>query len=666
MPADRTAERRPAHPRSVTEANGGAHAARAWSVNIWFLTGAIAIARLVLTGDRDILALNQPYDDYWFVSTAYRGIWEGSYDHLVFAQLQAYAVWLKLMMVIGVPGRLSIDLFWLGGSAYLALAVGRFCGSRWPAIGLFTFLAFHPYSIALFDRALSENLAACIGAIALAAMLDVWTWRRDGPKPAKRKHAASMLVALIAFAIAYHLRKEGVVLLAPLLLLAGWSLVHRRLWWHGLRSPALGILIGPAVATLALGLVLAGANEWRWGVFARYELAAPGYVKAVQALNAIDPQGPTPRWVTVTAATRARAYDVSPTFRELRPYLDGPAVESVVAQTERYSGVKGEIGNGWFYWTLRDMAAVAGWHRTAPAAEAKYRAMASEIEDAFEDGRLGRRSAPIPFVDPDWRKWLPLFPAACLGELRQVVAPLLEDLSRPPEDATSLQQTVYAMTVGRRSAFERASISGWLIAPRGTRIGLGDAATSETTLTLDGPQRPDVPGAFPFTLSASTSMTNAVLHVTTPDGAHAEKSLTLLAAGKMQRLEPLPEATVGIDSVSSPRPAPRADRWLPVLCLAWSALGWVLSIAGMIAIVLVGRTERPSERATRLVLILLAAAIIARAALLGLLDSSSWSGTQARYLLPAVPLFATFGMLGLWKLAERTRGSAPSRTGPSV
>jgi hypothetical protein len=47
----------------------------------WVLALAtLAMFRLILTGDRDILALNAPYDEFWFVHTATRMIWGGAYN----------------------------------------------------------------------------------------------------------------------------------------------------------------------------------------------------------------------------------------------------------------------------------------------------------------------------------------------------------------------------------------------------------------------------------------------------------------------------------------------------------------------------------------------------------------------------------------------------------
>jgi len=621
---------------------------------------AIVVVRLLLTADRDILAFNQPYDDYWFVAAARRWIWGGDYNHMAFAQLPLYAMWLKAWSLLGVPARLAIDLAWLAAIAYLAAALAAFCRKTWPGILLLLFLAFHPLSIAWFDRAWSDCLLAVCSLLVMAAMMEIWNLREVDARASPRKKMA-VVVASVAFAAALQMRKEGPLLLPPLLMLGLCSWYRRDRWWRGGNAARLGrpLLLYPLASALALGALLAGANHLRWGVFARYEVAAPGYLRAVSTLNAIDPGAATPRYVTVTAATRKAAYAASPTFRELQPYLEGALGEQVSRASAAYtSGVAGEIANGWFYWTLRDAAALAGWHSSAPAAEEKYGAMADELERAFVAGRLTQRTVLASFIDPDWRKWLPGLPRAFLAETGQVAD--LRDINLYldlPEDATPLQLDNYLIIAGRRNSLPaRASVAGWVVAPEGSEIGLGQAGEVPRWATLSGPARPDVPGGLPFLVSAAPGETPTQLQLRRPNGQTALLPLAALKAGQVQTMVGVPEATLGVDRLDLGERKFRANRWLAPALLAWSWLGALFAVAGFVALLL------PAGGAARVVLLLMVLAIVSRSGLLALIEASSWSALQnARYTFPAVPLFACFGVLGLWLLSNfcaRLRSSA--------
>src|SRR6185436_1080860 len=145
----------------------------------------------------------------------------------------------------GVPGRLAIDIAWLAASGYLAYALRNLTGARWVAALAFALLAFHPYGIFIFDRALSETLLTVLCAFALAGFIEAWNCHGAEGRGARKLIA--FIAITLAFAAAYHTRKEGIVLVAPLAILAACSIVNRRTWWseRGWRELAFPLLILP-------------------------------------------------------------------------------------------------------------------------------------------------------------------------------------------------------------------------------------------------------------------------------------------------------------------------------------------------------------------------------------------------------------------------------------
>ena len=77
----------------------------------------------------------------------------------------------------------------------------------------FCLLAFHPYIISIFDRALAETFLTVISAAVLGAGIELWNCRDEGSVFRRR---IAFIVFAAGFAIAHHTRKEGIVLLAPL------------------------------------------------------------------------------------------------------------------------------------------------------------------------------------------------------------------------------------------------------------------------------------------------------------------------------------------------------------------------------------------------------------------------------------------------------------------
>lgn len=606
----------------------------------------VVVFRLYLTGDRDILALNSPHDEYWYIESAFNRIWRGSYNEMTLIHLPVYSGWLAFLDILGIPARLAIDVSWLVASGYLAYAVGRLTKATWAAFAMFAFLAFHPYVIRIFDRALAETFLTVTTAAVLGAGIELWNRRAETASVAWR---VAMVTYCIGFAVAFHTRTEGVVLLVPLLLLACWSLYDRQNWWRrGARSALLIPLVAaPLLSTIVFGGVLSAGNYLKWGIWANQELAAPGYKNAMAALNAID-TGPTPKQITVTREMMSLAFKESPTFRELQPAMDGPTGSQWVAIASPYVAAKGEIGNGWFYWALRDVAARTGWHANAQLAELKYAAVGQELEQAFNAGRLKRRVMLSSFVDPDVAKWLPDLPTSIYNVTRLLVQPKYEYVESPLENAAPQQFDRYTAVTGRRQPSPRVELTGWVVAPPGSLIGLGSPVLPPQWQPL-GPRRADVPNALSFAIAVRDNLAPTELILQTPEGQRGSIAISALGVGKTATLSG-PALLLGVDALNVPGVKLRADGVLFKLGQLYSGLGYLSCLLAVMAIV--ASVVRKELTAATALMLLTIAAIGARVVLLAILDASSWSGTQARYVMPAVSFFGCLGLVSLSVLAK--------------
>ncbi len=618
----------------------------------WALIAIAAVWRLFLTGDRDILATDAPHDEFWYINTAFHHIWNMPYDQMAFMHLQTYAGWLAGLHLLGIPARFALDLAWLAASAYLAFSMEKLTRKHWTALPIFLFLAFHPYTLLIFDRALAETLLTVLSAATLAAAIEVWNRRDEAPSWRSRSACAMYTVG---FALAYQTRKEGIVIAVPLVLLFIWSLIRWRRWWQGgeRRHLALSLMLAPALATLSLGVALCAGNYLVWGMWVRYELAAPGYARAMAALNSIE-AGPTPRQISVTKAMLELAYKESTTFRQLQPAMEHGVGQGWVAISRPYTMVPGEIGNGWFYWALRDVAAAATWHTSARKADAHYAAVADELEDAFAHGRLKRRFMLTSFLDPDFAKWLPLLPNSTANVFQLLTRPQLEDSGTPIENASVPQFGEYATVVGRRSASPQTSVAGWVIAPVGSLIGIGNPGAVSTWVRVGERARPDVPGAYAFEIASATSVTQDHLYLELSDGRRGEVGLAALKAGMTASFKGPAAAILGVDVLQMPTTYRRVNSLAPYLPKVY---GWFSSmLCGLVFVSLLLALFKRHFSAPIVIIFLSAAAVMARILLFGILDASSWSGIQARYIMPVLPFLACGGMSGLafvWDMVSK-------------
>jgi len=623
--------------------------------NKWFIIiVALSIIKLMLVGNNNIIALNAPHDDFWYIQTAFDKVWAGDeYNNMSFIHLQLYAVWLKGISLFNIPTRLAIEFSWLTACLYLSYSFVRLGVNKWLAILLFAFLCFHPYSIGFFDRSLAETLLAVVMTLVLAGAIELWnTHRADG---ALRRRFA-LVSYVLGFAIAYHLRKEGIVMLVPLVALVAIIVVwNAQVLVGSSRRRLLTVLVlAPVLSTIVVGAALAGANYAKWGVYARYELAASGYKKLMSALNKID-VGRTPHQVTVTQSMLELAYKESDTFRELKPHMEGPAGNMWYSISNHYTGITEGIGNGWFYWALRDVAASAGWHKSAEKAQQKYLQAATELDTALADGRLPRRELAISsFIDPDYGKWLPELPQSVSKITQLVIDPQPRYLDLPRDNASESQLDQVVQITGPRkqpSGVLRVSgVKGWINMPEGTQVGLGDSNKTYVWHTLAAPQRPDVKGAYGFELSINDANYPSELHVVSIDNHVVRVPLSELKEMKASRFEGAFNGIIGVDRLEYSQET-YVSMILDGIFPIYQWLSYVLCVA-VLAVYLLAFTRKPMSLLYITILTLLLVTLASRIAVFSILDASSWNGVQARYMFPYISVFACMGVLGLYQVVE--------------
>lgn len=168
---------------------------------VFFAT--IAIFRLILTGDRDILATASPHDECWFIHTALDRIWAWSYSVMSFIKLPTYSGWLYLLHIFSIPARLAIDVSWLLAIGNLAFAICRLTRKAWLATLLFLFFALHPYTIALLDRALPATFLTVISSAVLGAGIEIWNCRDDD-------HVFRRRIAIVVFVAGFAMDSTSV------------------------------------------------------------------------------------------------------------------------------------------------------------------------------------------------------------------------------------------------------------------------------------------------------------------------------------------------------------------------------------------------------------------------------------------------------------------------
>ncbi len=391
--------------------------------------GGLALVALALwlTADQEVVALESPHDDQFFLQRAACGYWfDQDYTHMSFIKEPIYPLFAWLCYCLGISLRMATEVIYLASAGFFSWSLVRRRSCGWVGLLVFAACVLHPMRFAVFRQTTSDALYPSLLLLTLATLL---LQIQDGlvRSPAFRRYDVMPpeggttnnwrrgLFSGLALGLLWNARPERplAALLLLFFLVAGLCQARRRAaTWGSTLKGWLAEWALPPVGLATVTLAVMVANQVRFGVFATTDMSAPGYSSAYRALVGIEPERPL-RFVPVTRAARRQAYAVSPTFRQLEPFLEGNLGEMYVSFGQEISGLApGEIAGGWFCWVLRDAAAAAGHCKSAADAEAFYRQIAEELHAAAAEGRLRMRAVPPFGVDPCAANYLPHLPAS--------------------------------------------------------------------------------------------------------------------------------------------------------------------------------------------------------------------------------------------------------------
>ncbi|BEI34788.1 hypothetical protein PHIN6_03060 [Polynucleobacter sp. HIN6] len=611
----------------------------------WILLCLISIYRLYLTGDRDIIQLNSPHDEYWYINNAKNNIFGGEYTHMSYIHLPIYSIWLKFSSLIGIPTRFLIDLFWVLATAYLVYSIIKIINNYIIGLLLFIYLIFHPYIFEIFDRALSETLLTVISAFVIASAIEIWN-NRNNTRNLRWKFAVVIYVAGCAFG--YHTRSEGIVFVVPIMTLFIYSIFYRKQWW--IKSQkfkiALPLLIYPFISIITLSILISTIHYAKTGIYARYDLEHPGYLNALTAINKIN-AGQTEKYVTASKNVLSVAYEESETLNEIRQYLDNESGKMWRKISEDSTGIKGEIANGWFYWALRDAAYQAGWYKDPKYANNKFKRVSEEIVNSYKSGKIKAKSYAIsPFLDPDYSKWIKNLPISIINVTDLILYPSSNFIQKVEDSATIDQKYIYTEITGKRREASKFQFKGWIKLPERTLVQLKASNVNIKDMEFLTKKRPDVQGAYSINLEIPNGdIQTAKIKYQTPDGKSDEVMFKDLKMGGVTDIKGQIDTQIGIDSLNIYKSKKRLEKLNKVLNSIYPYIGYIalpIIILGIIIPLLNNKIN-----CCYILFILCTIAVSSRVLLISVIDSSSYNGIQARYILPAIPAYALMLFIGL-------------------
>lgn len=314
-------------------------------------------------------------------------LWLGDYDYFLLSKAPLYGVFLGILNLLCLPVRLGEYLILLGLPFFFARAcrpVVRLSSWQFYLCGcLLMWMPFLPSETHLLRNALqsiltSYLLISCIGLLCRAyeAQGSQFRW--------------AMGCGLL-FSLCFLNREEaswlGLVLLTSVLLFYALAASRTPTQWK--RLLAIAACVGAFAC--ALPLLVSWLNYRSYGVFLTTYRKSDAFVAAYRRMVSLEPEHRKP-YIPIRRSTRYRAYELSPTFAKLQPFLEGQSSYWVAgneghSQFNGYSPDDKEFFISNFEFALQYAAFCSG-AATAPQADALFGAIDRELDAAIASGRI--------------------------------------------------------------------------------------------------------------------------------------------------------------------------------------------------------------------------------------------------------------------------------------
>lgn len=363
----------------------------------WLVAGMVCLwIKLWLVSPHDIMATVTPHDDLLFIKLASHilsGDWLGPYNQLTLIKGSFYSIFIALAYWLNIPLLTAQQLLQALSCAVFVLALRPLVRQGWLLFTVYLVLLFNPvsYWYPPVGRVLQLAIYPPLGMLIFGLALGLGLRAREGLRSA----LPWALVLGLATGVFWITRDESIWIVPSLALLLSWSLWQATrgglVWWR-----AVLLHLAPLLSWSGVLLLVCTLNWLSYGVFVRNELETSEFKAAYGGLLRIRTSDDRQYYPVVQAARRL-GYAVSPSLREIEPFLEG----EIGGRWQRACACP-DIPAAFFVWAFRDSVTSAGHHREAGETLAYYRRIGEEIDRACADGRLDCRSRMTSLMPP-WR-----------------------------------------------------------------------------------------------------------------------------------------------------------------------------------------------------------------------------------------------------------------------
>lgn len=368
--------------------------------------------KLYIVHDVPIWALpGSMRDDLLMVTLAdniVHGKWLGEYSEFTFVKGITYPLFLAVNYMLHIPAVLANSILY-------ALAVISFVVSVKPMLKkdgylfvVYSVLMLSPISYSAFtmQRIYRDDIYYSLILILVSCYVAIIVRGFD-------EKIKGWLWLLTVDFVAVMFCREDSIWVIPLMLVFSIMFIKRGISANLSIKTLCKAMFMPFAGLLSAYMMFGAVNFFAYGKFIINEMQYSSFSKAYALLCSIDTDEKMPK-VKLSNTAIKKAYEISPTFCELKTYYDGGPGNLWRHATKewRENNVipEGEIGASHSMWAFRNCVAELGCYDNPQHADDFYNAVINELRDGEQLGRLHfKKGFNVPlFSALSFDEWLTL------------------------------------------------------------------------------------------------------------------------------------------------------------------------------------------------------------------------------------------------------------------
>lgn len=357
----------------------------------WVLVSIIGLVKVWMISGMTIYQLGDAIQDNMlmvdYAENLGAGNWLGVYNNNTLLKRISYPMFMAVCNKLHISYLTGLGIFWTVSVVVLIVVLKKVIKNKVGLLLAYIFILFNPvmYS-ATFGQVIYRN-AIVPGAVvlAIASLIGLFTRRNES----KKVLLLWSLFSGACFAFFWNIREDSIWLLpfyaAALVITIIYLLVENKKDKKLIQKVAIIFISAVCVLIVNNGIKL--VNYINYGVYTDTELFDTSFSKVKNLLINIDEEEDEKDGITVSRATLNRLFEVSPTLKEIEPFV-GPYMYDNFWQLVGDNVDDGEVYGGYFFWAIRDAVQAAGYYESGEIANEFYSKVYDEINQAIDAGEI--------------------------------------------------------------------------------------------------------------------------------------------------------------------------------------------------------------------------------------------------------------------------------------